>query len=145
HRGAAGVGLHAAAAAAGAASAVLLDDHVADLPGGAAPEPRLAVQDDAAAHTGTPEDADQRVEVAAGAQLGLGRGGDADVVADEVDAASHHGLSGAHTLTLSALGLDHAHHGVDQREVGEGLREVAQVAAARSLDLLRVELQRACE
>ena len=38
---------------------------------------------------------------------------------------------------------DDVHHGVDEREVGERLREVAQVASAVRLDLLGVEQQRA--
>ena len=41
------------------------------------------------------------------------------------------------------LGADHVHHRVDQREVGEGLREVAEVAARAGVDLLRVEAERA--
>ena len=45
HRRAAGVGLHAAPAPAGALGAAALDDHVADLAGGAAAEPGLAVED----------------------------------------------------------------------------------------------------
>src|SRR3954454_11951402 len=80
HRRAPGVCLHAATASAGTASAVLLHDHVADLASGAAAVPGLAVQDDAAADAGAPEDADQGVVVAAGAQLRLGLGGHTDVV-----------------------------------------------------------------
>ncbi len=38
---------------------------------------------------------------------------------------------------------DDVHHGVDEREVSERLREVAQVASAVRLDLLGVEQQRA--
>src|SRR4029453_6252910 len=38
---------------------------------------------------------------------------------------------------------DDVHHGVDEREVGERLREVAQVASAVRLALLGVEQQRA--
>ena len=57
-----GVGLHAAAAPARAARAAALDDHVADLAGGAAAEPRLAVEDHAAADAGPPEHAEQRVD-----------------------------------------------------------------------------------
>ena len=60
HRAAARVGLHAAAPPAGAARAVALDDHVADLAGGAAADPRAAVEDDAAADAGAPEHAEQR-------------------------------------------------------------------------------------
>jgi hypothetical protein len=43
---------------------------------------------------------------------------------------------------LVLLGADHVHDGVDQREVREGLREVAEVAAAARVDLLRVQVQR---
>ena len=60
HRRAPGVGLHAALAPAGALGAAALDDHVADLTGGAAAQPGLAVEDEAAADAGAPEDADQR-------------------------------------------------------------------------------------
>ena len=77
-----GVGLHAAASPAGALGAAALDDHVADLPGGAAAEPRLAVEDQPAADAGAPEDADQAVELAPGAEVELGFGRDLDVVAD---------------------------------------------------------------
>ena len=64
HRRPAGVGLHAALAPAGALGAAALDDHVADLAGGAAAEPGLAVEDQAAADAGAPEDADQGLELA---------------------------------------------------------------------------------
>src|SRR5919202_748712 len=47
HRAAAGVGLHAAVAPARALRAADLDDHVADLAGGVAAEPQLAVEHDA--------------------------------------------------------------------------------------------------
>jgi hypothetical protein len=40
---------------------------------------------------------------------------------------------------------DHVQHRVDEGEVGEGLREVAQVLAAVRVDLLAVELQRTGE
>src|SRR4051812_10142058 len=83
HGAAPGVGLHAAAAAARAPGAADLDDHVADLTGGAAPEPALAVEDDAAADARAPEDAEQRVVRLAGAQLELGVGGDVDVIGDQ--------------------------------------------------------------
>ena len=82
HRRAAGVGLHAALAPAGALGAAALDDHVADLAGGAAAEPGLAVEDEAAADAGAPEDADQALELAPGAEVELGLGRDLDVVAD---------------------------------------------------------------
>src|SRR3954468_12671714 len=82
HRPAPGVGLHAAAAAARAARAVHLDDHVADLRGGPAAEPRLAVEDDPAADAGAPEDAEQGAVGLRGADLELGVDGAADVVAE---------------------------------------------------------------
>src|SRR5688500_10455329 len=41
------------------------------------------------------------------------------------------------------LGADHVHDGVDQREVREGLGEVAEVAAGARVDLLRVQAERA--
>ncbi len=61
---------------------VLLDDHVPDLAGPAASEPRLAVQDHAAADAGAPEHAQQRLIRLAGAELELGVGRHLDVVAD---------------------------------------------------------------
>ena len=57
HRRPPGIRLHAAAPPARAARAVDLDDHVPDLAGAAAPGPRLAVEDQPAAHAGPPEDA----------------------------------------------------------------------------------------
>src|SRR5215217_2027564 len=39
------------------------------------------------------------------------------------------------------LGVDHVHHGVDQRQVRERLREVAQVAARARVDLLGVQAE----
>jgi hypothetical protein len=39
------------------------------------------------------------------------------------------------------FGSNHVHHSVDQRQMGEGLREVAEVAAVLSVDLLGVELE----
>ena len=44
-----------------------------------------------------------------------------------------------HRLLLVA---DHVHDRVDECEVGEGLGEVAEVAAGRGLELLGVEVQR---
>ena len=82
HRRAAGVGLHAAPPPAGALGAAALDDHVADLPGGAAAEPGLAVEDQATADAGSPEDPDQALELAPGAEVELRLGRDLDVVAD---------------------------------------------------------------
>ena len=41
------------------------------------------------------------------------------------------------------LVVDDVHHGVDQGQVGERLREVALVPAGAGVDLLRVEQQRA--
>ena len=55
-----GVGLHAAAPPAGAQRAVDLHADVADLARAAAAEPRLAVEHDAAADPGAPEDAEHR-------------------------------------------------------------------------------------
>ena len=82
HRGAPRVGLHAAAAAAGAAGAVAAHDDVADLARGPAPEPGLAVEHEAAADAGAPEDAEDGVELAGGAELELRVGRDLDVVAE---------------------------------------------------------------
>src|SRR5216117_1586004 len=39
------------------------------------------------------------------------------------------------------LRVDHVHDGVDEREVRERLRKVAEVASAARVDLFRVELQ----
>src|SRR5256886_14900373 len=50
---------------------------------------------------------------------------------------------GAELVGGARLGVDHVHHRVDERQVRESLREVAQVAAAARVDLLRVELERA--
>ena len=63
-------------------AAALLDHHVADLAGGAAADPALAVEDQPAADPGAPEDAEDRVVRLAGAELELGVGGDVDVVGD---------------------------------------------------------------
>ncbi|EUA33277.1 hypothetical protein I553_7687 [Mycobacterium xenopi 4042] len=41
------------------------------------------------------------------------------------------------------FGADHVHYRVDQRQVGERLREVAQMTAGARLELLGVEVQRA--
>src|SRR3989442_10397917 len=46
-------------------------------------------------------------------------------------------------VARTALGADHVHDGVDQSQVRERLREVAEVAAAPGVDLFGVELQRA--
>ena len=82
HRGASRVGLQAALAPAGALRAAALDDSVADLSRGAAAQPGLAVEHEAAADAGPPEDADQAGELAPGAEVELGLGRDLDVVAD---------------------------------------------------------------
>ena len=82
HRRAPGVGLHAAAPPAGALGAAALDDHVPYLAGGAAAEPRLAAEDEAAADAGSPEDPDQALELLTGTEVELGFGRDLDVVAD---------------------------------------------------------------
>ena len=72
HRPAARVGLHAAAPTARTARAAALDHHVADLAGRPAADPALAVEDQAAADPGAPEDAEDRVVGLAGAELELG-------------------------------------------------------------------------
>src|SRR5262245_41021162 len=59
HRATTRIGLHAASSPARALGPVALDDHVADLARGAAAEPGLAVEDEAAADSRPPEDADQ--------------------------------------------------------------------------------------
>ena len=43
------------------------------------------------------------------------------------------------------VGADHMHYRIDQCQVGERLREVAQVPAGARLDLLGVQVQRAGE
>ena len=43
------------------------------------------------------------------------------------------------------FGADDVDHGVDQRQAGEGLREVSQVPSGMRLDLLGVQVQRAGE
>ena len=85
HRRTPGVGLHAATPPAGAARAIELHDHVADLSRAAAPGPRLAVEDQSAANSRPPEDAEQRVIRPSSAELELRVGGDLHVVADAVD------------------------------------------------------------
>ncbi len=82
HRCPSGIGLHAAAPAAGAARAVHLHDHVPDLTGGSKARPWLAVEDQPAADAGPPEHAEQRVVQPAGPQLELGVGRDLHVVSD---------------------------------------------------------------
>src|SRR5438445_3971262 len=42
-----------------------------------------------------------------------------------------------------SLGVDEVHHGVDEREVRERLREVAEMTAVGGVDLLAVQAQRA--
>ena len=42
------------------------------------------------------------------------------------------------------LGANDMHDSVDQGEMGECLREVAEVAAAEWVNLLRIKLERAC-
>ena len=82
HRAAPRVGLHASPAPTGTVPPAVLDDHVPDLAGGAAPGPALAVEDQAAADPRAPEDAEDRAIGLPGAELELGLGGDVDVVAD---------------------------------------------------------------
>ena len=87
HRGPSRIRLHAAAPPARAARAVDLDDHVPDLAGAAAPGPRLAVEDQAAAHARAPEHPEQRAVQPSRAELELGVGRDLHVVADRDTAA----------------------------------------------------------
>src|SRR3954454_17189091 len=82
HRAAARVGLHAAVAAARALRPADLDHHMADLAGGVAAEPELAVEHDPAADARAPEHPEQRAVALAGAERRLGHGGDVDVVAE---------------------------------------------------------------
>src|SRR5215203_628281 len=82
HRRAAGVGLEAALAAAGALGAAALDDDVADLARSPATQPGLSVEDEPTADAGAPEDPDQALELPPGAEVELGFGRDLDVVAD---------------------------------------------------------------
>src|ERR1700710_1788659 len=74
HRRAARVGLHASLAPAGALGAAALDDHVPDLAGRPAAQPGLAVEDEPTADSGSPEDADQTLDLAAGPGHGLRSG-----------------------------------------------------------------------
>ena len=82
HRATARIGLHAAPAAARTERPALLDHHVADLTRRATPDPSLAVEDQAAADPGAPEDPEDRPVRLAGAELELRVGGDVDVVRD---------------------------------------------------------------
>src|SRR4051812_8006939 len=82
HRQAACVCLQAADAPARALRAAHLHHHVADLAGGVAADPRLAVEHDAAADARPPEHAEHRLVRAAGPELELGVGGDLHVVAE---------------------------------------------------------------
>ena len=87
HGRAAGVSLDTADAPARAARAVQLDDHVADLACASAAVPRLAVEDQAAPHSGAPEDPEQRAVGLARTQLELRFGRHLHVVADPHPAA----------------------------------------------------------
>src|ERR1700730_10645881 len=78
----AGVRLPAHAPPPGAPSAVDLPHDVPDLPGAAAPGPGLAVENQASADTGPPEDAEQRAVGPRGPEPELGVGGDLNVVGD---------------------------------------------------------------
>jgi hypothetical protein len=71
-----------AAATAWAVASVLHDHGVTDLAGATAPVPRLAVEDQAAADAGAPEDSEQRAVGLTGAEHELRVGRDADVVAE---------------------------------------------------------------
>src|SRR5206468_272719 len=107
-----GVGLHAALAPARAARAIALDDHMADLTRGAAAEPRAPVEDDAAAHAGAPEHAEQRAVRAPGAEQGLGVGRHLDVVAQGDPRAERLGqLVGQREAALPAGQVARAGHG----------------------------------
>jgi hypothetical protein len=48
-------------------------------------------------------------------------------------------------VVLPPFELDHMDYGVDQRQVGEGLREVAKLLAAVRVDLLAIEIKGARE
>ncbi len=76
----AGVGLEAAAPAAGALTTTVLHDRVADLPGAAPPAAELPAKDDAASHTRAYEDSQQVLVRAPGAAVELPHRGDAYVV-----------------------------------------------------------------
>ena len=79
----AGVGLHAAPAAAGAELAAVDHHHVADLAGGAVgAHVELAAEDQGAADPRAGEHHQQVVEAAAGAEAVLGQGGHGHVVVD---------------------------------------------------------------
>lgn len=54
-------------------------------------------------------------------------------------------MAGLEVATFRLLGPDDVHHGVDQRQVGERLGGVTQVAAGRGVNLLGVKLKRAGE
>ena len=82
HRAATGVGLQAAAPPARAARPVAPHDGVADLPRAPATAPRLAVEDDPAAHAGAPEHAEHGVIGLARAEPELGLRRHLDVVAE---------------------------------------------------------------
>ena len=86
-RAAARVRLDAPVEPAVAATAAGLRADVPDLAGRAAPDEVAAVDHDAAADTRAPEDAEERLEAAAGAEPALGLDGDVDVVADRHGAA----------------------------------------------------------
>ena len=86
------------------------------------------------------------VRGAPGDGLGVGRDGH-DRSGHDASSAAVPGSSSAVERRLGGgelvVGADHVHDGVDQREVRERLREVAEVPAGARVDLLGVELQRA--
>jgi hypothetical protein len=51
------------------------------------------------------------------------------------------GDGGASREVLSLVGADHVHHSVDQGQVGEGLRKVAEVTAGARVYLLGVQTE----
>ena len=161
HRAAAGVGLHAAAAAAAALGAVDAHDHVADLARGLAADPRLAVEDQAAADAGAPEDAEQAVVLACGADLELGVGGEVDVVAERDGRAAElllerlaqveragplgevHGAGDGALLVVDAAGRADADAGeVGRRSSPASSSDSSSTAAMPRGDRLRAALER---
>ncbi len=58
---------------------------------------------------------------------------------------SDSGGRGAHSGGPRSLGLNEPTHRVDERQVGEGLREVAEMLPGGGVDLFRVELERTGE
>jgi hypothetical protein len=82
HRHPPGVGLDAPLVAGAAARAPTADDDVPELSGGAAAEPGVPVENEAATNAGSPPDADHALELRPCAEVELAVDGDLDVVAD---------------------------------------------------------------